>query len=157
MTTWRRRKKFVFLVFALRVLGWSLASEKADNTGPTAQEGKKTIFKTTKCFPLSTGLVCNYGVSWFVWLDRFWDQQMRRSFVTGIFYCNTNRPSTLFSYITLMGQFFMSVHISQTAFPTVPSCTLLFGNAHCSRFKDLLRWNNGGKQTDETGKTWHDL
>lgn len=44
MTTWRRRKKFVFLVFALCVLGWSLASEKADHTSPTAQEGKKAVF-----------------------------------------------------------------------------------------------------------------
>lgn len=50
MTTWRRRKKFVFLVFALRVLGWSVASEKADNAGPTAQEGKKATFQTTKMF-----------------------------------------------------------------------------------------------------------
>lgn len=159
MTTWRRRKKFVFLVFALRVLGWSVASEKADNTGPTAQEGKKAIFKTTKMFFII------HWASWCVavvsadlcgWTDSGINR-WRRSFSTGMFYCNTNKPSTLFSYITLMGQLFISLRIAQTPFPTVHSSTLLFGNAHCSRFKDLLRWNNKGKQTDETGKTRRDL
>ncbi|XP_011601535.2 disintegrin and metalloproteinase domain-containing protein 12 isoform X1 [Takifugu rubripes] len=39
MTTWRRRKNFVFLVFALRVWGWSSASGNADGTAPAAHEG----------------------------------------------------------------------------------------------------------------------
>lgn len=159
MTTWRRRKKFVFLVFALRILGWSVASEKADNTGPTAQEGKKAIFKTTKMFFIihwACWCVAVVSAGLCGWTDSGINR-WRRSFSTGIFYCNTNKPSTLFLYITLMGQLFISLRIAQTAFPTVHSSTLLFGNAHCSRFKDLLRWNNEGKQTDETGKTRRDL
>lgn len=143
MTTWRRRKNFVFLLFALRVWGWSSASENAGSTAPPAQEGKKATFRSTGSFP------CSYGVNWFVWLCRL--NRWRSSVLTGIFLLtNMNKILHPISLMSWMGQFSIYLHISQTALPTVHSARRWLEIARC--FRDLLGGNNGRKRQMRPGR-----
>lgn len=109
-------------------------------------------------FPLATAsfLSCHV-VNWCVWLDRLWDQQILSVNWDVRLQHKQTPPPSLNKLPEWDSYPYLSTFPRQPFFDRPPHARSSMEIAHCSRVKDRLRWNNGGKQTDKTGKSQRHL